>query len=60
MSPITHRLKQIYTAKMCTDLKDVNLAMREARLLAARYGYTPAIRRRLASLSRIIPKVANP
>jgi len=59
MSPVSHRLRQIYTAKMCADLKDVEFAMGESRALAARYGYTPAIRRRLASLSRIIPKLAN-
>lgn len=52
MKPVSDSLKRIYTRKMCTDIEDFDFAISECKRIADLYGWTPALRRRLASLGR--------
>lgn len=58
MPYIHHEFKNIYKAKQCSDLNDVNTALRLLKGLAEVLGcgngpeYTPAMRRRLVSLEK--------
>lgn len=45
------KLKDIYKASQCTDLSDVSTAIEQLKALA-NGNYTPAMRRRLASLEK--------
>lgn len=51
-NPISESLKYVYKANQCTDLSDVDYAIREVKRIAIEWGYTPALRNRLNSLEK--------
>lgn len=48
----TTELRKVYKANQCTDAADVQYAIAEVTRIAAVYGWTPALRARMASLFR--------
>ncbi len=52
-------LKNIYTAKQCSDMSDCNYAISEVLRIAHTYGWSPALRSRLASLSKKLSSITQ-
>ncbi len=55
MNTVTTTLKLIYAASQCTDLNDCEIAIEQLKTFARNCRnsyYTPAMRRRLASLEK--------
>jgi hypothetical protein len=46
----TTELSQVYKANQCCDASDFQYAMDEVKRIAHKYGWTPALRARMASL----------
>jgi hypothetical protein len=52
MKTLKEKLSLVYKAKDCTDLRDVDTAIVGVYRLVIIYGWTPALRRRMASLTK--------
>mgnify|MGYP005610511137 FL=1 len=48
----TTELNKVYKANQCCDTSDLEYAINEVKRIARRYGWTPALRARLASLEK--------